>query len=128
MSAKLIAVVILLSLAGCATQQVDQTPMTPISLTEKQLLVIRAVTAKTLIDPESARFGQIIAGRHGNGNIVVCGSVNAKNRLGGCVGESPFDGRLLDTDPPVFELGRMGGQDFQNDKVLRGCHAFGLYL
>jgi hypothetical protein len=74
-----------------------------------------------------ALFGQIIAGRHGNGNIVVCGYVNAKNRFGGYVGESPFDGRLLETEPPVF-VGRMGGKGYENDSVLRGCQAFGLYL
>lgn len=41
---------------------------------------------RLLNDPESARFTDLTTGPDGN----VCGMVNAKNRMGGYVGATPF--------------------------------------
>lgn len=47
-----------------------------------------------LIDPESARFGAFRAAYTEAGEIMVCGSVNSKNRLGGYTGKVPAHGVL----------------------------------
>lgn len=46
----------------------------------------KEIVIKNLIDPSSAKFGQIKVFRSG----VVCGEVNAKNRLGGFTGTKIF--------------------------------------
>lgn len=46
----------------------------------------KAVKA-ALIDPESAQFDDVTAGKEAG---IVCGLVNAKNRMGGYIGRMPF--------------------------------------
>lgn len=45
-------------------------------------------------DPDSARFGSMVAGETSEGVIQVCGYVNGKNSYGGYTGEQPFIGVL----------------------------------
>jgi hypothetical protein len=45
-----------------------------------------------LVDPASATFGAIDFAAQGGG-MVACGTVNAKNRLGGYTGSMPFKAR-----------------------------------
>ncbi|WP_139150920.1 hypothetical protein [Halofilum ochraceum] len=85
-------------LAGCATgtntastESVDQR----IELTDQQVKAIKAGVRDALVDPESARFGNMVAGAKNDGSIYVCGMVNAKNRMGGYSGATPFIGMIL---------------------------------
>lgn len=48
---------------------------------------IEDAVRQNLIDPESARFGEIIEYTDKDGSARVCVEVNAKNRMGGYVGE-----------------------------------------
>jgi hypothetical protein len=130
-------IAIFLAAAGCAAPGVGQREIDPsksafqptslIALTEKQLLAVRAATTKSLKDPESARFGRIIAGKRADGFIMVCGYVNARNSFGGYIGEVPFDG-LMQADPPTFMVAGMGGPEDKTAQVLEGCRRSGLDL
>lgn len=45
--------------------------------------------SERLIDPDSAKFRNVKVVEK-DGRKIVCGEVNAKNRMGGMVGYSPF--------------------------------------
>ena len=65
-------------------------------LSVAQRTAVQTGVRETLLDPPSARFGPMRAGREG-GAILVCGTVSAKNRYGGYTGQRPFIGRLMGT-------------------------------
>lgn len=48
---------------------------------------MREAVREHLLDPESARFGQLFRGR---ADGVICGTVNARNRMGGYAGQTRF--------------------------------------
>lgn len=70
----------------------------------------KAAVARSLKDPESARFADLRIGRTANGEPVVCGTVNAKNSYGGYTGAAPFfytqDGefRIVEGRSPMLPL------------------------
>ena len=64
-----------------------------IKLSPDQISVVEDGIRETLKDPDSAKFGSMIAGVSGP-LIMVCGFANAKNSFGGYVGMKPFDGAL----------------------------------
>jgi hypothetical protein len=105
---------------------VDVETVRPITLTEKQTAAVRKGVIAVLKDPESARFGSIIAGqRTSSPAIVVCGFVNAKNSFGGYTGEQPFTG-ILGDDPPKFAVAMMGGKEEETYAVREMCSRSGL--
>jgi len=65
--------------AKAAQQQAEQEKYTAISTAKR-------VVAERLNDPESAKFGKVVARTSG----IVCGYVNAKNAMGGYAGEKGF--------------------------------------
>jgi hypothetical protein len=64
------------------------------TLTAEQVAAVQDGVKRKLRDPESARFGEMVAGRSKRGVISVCGSVNAKSGFGGYTGNSTFSGIL----------------------------------
>ncbi len=65
--------------AKAAQQQAEQEKYTAIAAAKR-------IVTERLNDPESAKFGKIVARTNG----VVCGYVNAKNAMGGYAGEKGF--------------------------------------
>ncbi|MEO3480667.1 hypothetical protein AAFO90_23800 [Phaeobacter sp. CAU 1743] len=67
-------------------------------------------TAKTLVaermrDPEATRFKQNFqAYRTKQGDYIVCGTLNAKNAMGGYVGYKPFYVRMRNNQIEAFKL------------------------
>ena len=49
---------------------------------------IEEAVRENLIDPDSAKFGEIIEYTDADGDTMACVMVNAKNRMGGYTGES----------------------------------------
>ena len=49
--------------------------------------IAKKLVSDLLIDKESARFGEVVYNRNSSS---VCGYVNAKNKMGGYVGEKQF--------------------------------------
>jgi len=85
-----------LILSGCVdpnTIEVTTTPTTSMSVfTEAKRLA-----ADRMRDPEATRFkSEHTAYRTSAGDTVVCGTMNAKNAMGGYVGYKPFYMRIRD--------------------------------
>ena len=72
----LMALALALALSGCAEAS--------------KIKVAKALVAEQLTDPDSAQFRDIEVIDKGDGKFVVCGKVNAKNRMGGYVGYEVF--------------------------------------
>ena len=99
----------------------------PITLTSTQQKAVRAGVAKGMKDPESARFGDKMAGaKKADGTITVCGYVNGKNSYGGYVGMSPFIGILADTSDGPFGLVDIGSSAKDHAVVIKLCRDSGL--
>jgi hypothetical protein len=99
----------------------------PITLTPKQQQAVRAGVAKGMKDPESARFGDKMAGaKKADGTITVCGYVNGKNSFGGYVGMSPFVGVLADSPNGPFGLVDIGSSAKDRPFVIKLCRDSGV--
>ncbi len=99
----------------------------PVTLTSKQQQAVRAGVAKGMKDPESARFGDKMAGaKRADGTITVCGYVNGKNSYGGYVGMSPFIGILADLPDGPFGLVDIGSSARDHALVVKQCRESGL--
>jgi hypothetical protein len=91
------------SLGGCLTDQAQEPPGAPITLSAEQVKQIQSGVLASLKDPDSAKFsGPMVATKKSNDDIHACGLVNAKNSYGGYVGDSPYiatlrDGKVIDT-------------------------------
>ncbi|TPL96416.1 hypothetical protein FJ960_26115 [Mesorhizobium sp. B2-3-11] len=55
--------------------------------TKEEIDIVAEALGDQLIDPYSAKISDLF---HGMNNGVVCGRINAKNRMGGYVGYAPF--------------------------------------
>jgi hypothetical protein len=99
----------------------------PITLTPKQQQAVRAGVAKGMKDPESARFGDTMAGaKKVDGTITVCGYVNGKNSYGGYVGMSPFVGILADGPNGPFGLIDIGSSAADRPFIVKTCRDSGV--
>lgn len=81
--------------SGCASQIVEQRP---VQLTSAQVNSIKDAATYNLIDPTTPLFrnirGKYAKREDGTESIIFCGEVNAKNRMGGYTGFSPFYGNI----------------------------------
>jgi hypothetical protein len=108
-------------------------PTTVVTLDQQQIAAIQEGVRRSLKDPESARFGQIIGGRDEKGILHACGWVNAKNSYGGYTGEKPFVGILGEQDAGKkrmmgFAVAGMGGDDTADLVAHQMCQKLGLPL
>ena len=109
---KIFTIAAALALASCGSV-VSQSPgqireppeiLTPTQLTKADLALVQDGIKRILKDPESVRFGNMVAGADSKGQIrVVCLHVNAKNSYGGYTGDKPYMGVMLDGPPKIFE-------------------------
>lgn len=81
--------------SGCVSQIVEQRP---VQLTSAQVSSIKDAVTYNLIDPTTPLFrnirGKYAKREDGTESIIFCGEVNAKNRMGGYTGFSPFYGNI----------------------------------
>jgi hypothetical protein len=126
-------VVFLLFLTGCQTSAPVLVPevTTPYILSEQEKKKIELEIVKSLKDPDSARFGAMVAAQKNKTVIYVCGAVNAKNSFGGYVGNKLFLGILGkiptgESSISVFNLVSMGGGETQDNTVLALCKNYGV--
>lgn len=87
---------------------------------------VKSLVTANLIDPGSAKFGSI---NPGSDSKHYCGTVNAKNRMGGFTGTQPFVVELTGTDKGIvnfvpdtpisaeFILLRHSGSDYARKKT-----------
>lgn len=63
-----------------------------VPITQQQENIVKQGVINDLRDPESAKFGSMVAGKDDIDRIVVCGYVNARNIFGGYSGMKLFTG------------------------------------
>ena len=66
-----------------------------IKLTDSQIEIVQQGVRDSLKDPSSAIFDKEYYAFHTKGNIIVCGTVNARNSFGGYTGDKAFAGLML---------------------------------
>lgn len=109
--------------------QPQKEPGTPVNLSAQQQQMVRADTTNKLKDPESARFGKMYATKDKDGDLTVCGFVNAKNSYGGYTGMKPFIGMILGSGKPGgFKLVKIGSSDNEQLAVASVCRDAGISL
>ena len=117
---------------GSNLKPAEVKPVTEIvTLTNVQSDAVKGRIRKELLDPESAIFGEMIAGLSAGLTraIEVCGWVNAKNRLGGYAGKTPYFALMhVDVGDPLVSFVIMGGMDRDSRIALQTCAAHGLAL
>ena len=75
-------------LAGCvATTAIGVSPVRP---NPNLVATSKSTVADAMRDPESARFRNIVSYKVANGDVIICGEVNARNGFGGYAGYSTF--------------------------------------
>ncbi|MBA5776133.1 hypothetical protein H2509_03230 [Stappia sp. F7233] len=104
-----------------AAQEVHQS----YALSEVQVSAIHEGVRDILKDPESARFGEILAAANGEGAVSACGWVNAKNSYGGYTGDKPFIGLLINGR---FVAVFIGDTDADPAVILSLCAENGIKL
>ena len=89
-------------LAGCInTIPIETKPLR----SSKIFSQAKALAADRLRDPEATRYkDEYTAYQASNGDIIVCGTLNAKNAMGGYVGYKPFYVRMRDGNLAAFNL------------------------
>jgi len=119
--------VLVLFIAGCASSdpsgtvglQSNQIQLFPrVSLTPEQVQLVYSGVQRVLSDPNSARFGDIFAGRQPDGKLYVCGSVDVRKNSGGFTGDQPFYGTL---DQHAFTPITIGGTPEQSQAIEAYC-------
>ena len=91
---RILALIAVLALTACVP--VAEAPIenvTQIQLSSSDQRRVQNAVKANLLDPESARFGPQVAFSYtseGTSYRGVCGYVNARNRSGGFVGDTPY--------------------------------------
>jgi hypothetical protein len=79
---------------------------------------VKTAVAKSLKDPESARFNSPFVASKNSKGITVCGFVNAKNSYGGYTGDKPF---LVGGDGDLFTMVSVGGTEIETASTMEVC-------
>lgn len=121
--------------SGCVTAS-SQSPsasskrLDPYTLSKEDILAVQKGVRAILKDPDSARFGKMVAGSDGSGAVTVCLMVNAKNSFGGYTGEKPYMG-ILSKPPRVFFANtdsNPGNIQYRDRATMTVCDQYGLSL
>ena len=102
----------------------------PHVITPDQKTTIEATIRRQLIDPDSAKFEDLVARKVISPNGIgyqVCGHVNSKNRFGGYVGRTPFAGAFSPGQPDKFIVNAGPDQQFAG-ATYYACSGLGLNL
>lgn len=76
----------------------------PYALSPAEKADIESRVIAKLKDPNSAKFGPLIAGKDKDGSLVACGTVNAKNSFGGYTGMMPYQVKMSANEAPVIAI------------------------
>lgn len=98
-----------------------------VQLTADQRAMVEAGVRKELKDPESARFGKMLAKPDTGQMILVCGLVNARNSYGGYAGPGPYIGFLLEKGFVVIGLGNAESSAGQANAIQCAKHGLPLF-
>jgi hypothetical protein len=109
-----------LLLASCGLKP-EPANLALVQLSPAETTVVQDSLRKTMIDPDSVRFGTMNSGRYADGKVVVCGWINAKN-----TGDEPFYGVLTTVDgKPVFNVQLFGSDQTSVAEADQICRRSG---
>ena len=119
----LLGVLGLFGLTGCMNANAVSVNTFPSKSPTKVFKMAQIAVSERMRDPESTRFkSEFMAYDLSNGNKVVCGTVNAKNAMGGYVGYQPFYVRLLSSGTVMrFYLSSQTGS-FEYKLITNMCN------
>ncbi|MGX9144960.1 hypothetical protein [Mesorhizobium sp. 128a] len=101
-------------------------------LSAEEVAVIQKGVRDSLKDPDSARFGNMLAAQEDADSSWVCGTVNARNSFGGYTGGTPFMGMLTHLAGGggkvlrTFSVIGLGGTDSETYSILSMCKQYGV--
>lgn len=98
-------------------------PAAAAPLSEAQQAAVQSAILGTLKDPDSARFSAMSAAPQSTGEIIVCGTINAKNEMGGYGGPAPFYGKLYADGQ--FYLTQLADGVAEASNVIARCDQLG---
>lgn len=128
MDVRLLAVGLVLALAGCATPDSGQSFSADIAdrgLSDDDIRIVETAVRPTLKDPASGVFRGITSTRSDDGHKFVCGWVDYKRPNGALAGEQPFDGTLF---AGQFVLGTLAHDETSAATVFAECQAHNVRL
>lgn len=91
------AVIVCMWLGACANaSQVHLPLLLQTKMAPSQIEAVKTGVRSSLKDPDSAKFGDMVAGREQltSKDLMVCGYVNSKNGFGGYTGQEIFMAQL----------------------------------
>lgn len=109
--------------AGLVSACVSVQPRPPVALSSPQEAEVKRAILAEINDASSARFGSFKAVSHPNGDVGVCGFMNAKNSLGAYPGPKPFIGTLR---AGTFHVVSIGDSNAPADVVHSSCRQLGM--
>jgi hypothetical protein len=124
---KIPAMLLLLALAACSTQEKPNTaarPATPgtagatVPLTDADRAAVETAVRARLAN-DAATFRSMIGQRDQGGTVTVCGYVNPGS------GDTPFVGQL---SAGAFTVADLGGPAERTIAVQQACHGRGIYI
>ncbi|RWH31619.1 hypothetical protein [Mesorhizobium sp.] len=98
-------------------------PAAAATLSADQRETVESGILAVLKDPDSARFSALSAAPQPTGETIVCGTVNAKNELGGYTGPAPFYGKLYGDGQ--FFLTSLADGVAEASNIIARCEALG---
>ncbi|MFG6645565.1 hypothetical protein ACGYK8_18560 [Sulfitobacter sp. 1A09149] len=107
-----LASALVIALSPLVASANEVTPGARYSMSEAELARFDMVVARGLRDPGSAMLRDVIAVKGDDGQISVCGLVNAKNGYGGYSGDLPFMA-FLKRNGDLFSIG--------DDEIMYGA-------
>jgi hypothetical protein len=115
-------VIITAGLMGCVDPNTFEASTTPIS-SASEVNRAQQLVAERMRDPEATRFKpEYQAYRTNVGDIIVCGTLNAKNAMGGYVGYKPYYVRIRNGIIQVFNtVSESDEYNFELNTVQTGC-------
>jgi hypothetical protein len=123
---KYLSVVFLLALTGCiAAPKIE---VASASLSAQQRHAVQARVAEAIPDSKSAEFAPVFeASRRPNGDLIICGGVKFRNRMGGMEDYTPYIASWPSgaSSANVIAIGKL---DSPSAVVLRTCNDYGLIL
>ena len=100
--------------------------------TSEQSRAIDMAVRSSLNDPSSARVDGVRTSQNAEGVTFACGTVNAKNALGGYAGKTPFMGMFSrgkdGVSPMRFIVIKIGGKASDSIAIIQQCAEQGMAL
>lgn len=97
--------VIALMLAGCMNNIEASTSSIAANEQNRVIAMTKQLVSDRMRDPEATRFkNSFQTYRTAKGDYIVCGTLNAKNAMGGYVGYKPFYARIRNNALEAFQI------------------------